>query len=341
MSRQVVFLIHGVGVHPPGWSKPIVALLDEIGARYPTVDGKISTQIDFVEICYGDVFDAQLARWDQDLATLKTNALYPHVEDALDWLDGASKGGFAWTHVGDVVLFLSRITRMAAVAKVTGALADGIAKNNDGDTEFSILAHSLGTAMAMEAVNALATPAPALGWAGLLPKFLFREVLMVANTSRLLQRKDLQAYTQSPLLPKKYAPHGRCVTYRNIFHRLDPIAWARRFDLQALEGQGYWPFAVDHYYGRNIHALDHYLEHPALHGPLLRLPGANNLPAKDLRTALDAYHKAKRFGGEFAKLAEVDQFVDDVASVTKPNPEKETDLLGHLRFIVDVLKKMQ
>ena len=340
MARQVVFLVHGIGNHPPKWSADTVTLIDEIGARYPSVTGKVSKQIKFVEIAYGAVFDKQLARWDEDVDKLKADGIVPQAAEALAWLDDATEGGFVWTHIGDVVLFLSRITRMAVVAEVTAQMAKVLGDEDDGDTDFSIVAHSLGTAVTMEAVFALSTPAPDIGWPGLPKKFLFREIMMVSNTSRLLQRPGLLAYTDSTALPKKANPAGVCVTYRNVFHRRDPVSFVRRFDFQAPENSGYVASAVDHYYEKNIHALSHYLEHPAVHGPLLRLPDASNLPAKDFAAAIAEYTGSKRFGGEFAKIGEVDAFIADLGATDKPDPESETTLVSQLQFMVDVLRKM-
>jgi pimeloyl-ACP methyl ester carboxylesterase len=339
MANQVLFLVHGVGVHKAGWSKAAIDKLDDVATRYPSIKGRFSKQLDFVEITYDSVFDAQLARWDKDLGQLKQNAMYPHVADALQWLDGATKGDFVWTHVVDVVLFLSRITRLAAVSRVVADMATAIAAKGP-KTEFSILGHSMGSAVVMEAVNELATPAPQIGWKGLPPGFLFRDVFMVANTSRLLQSKSLPAYTLSRLLPKKYSAKGLCIAYRNIYHRLDPIAWVRRFDLQAPENTGYANFAVDHYYGKNLHDIEHYLEHPAVHGPILRLPDPNNLPPKDLKKAIDEYHGAKRFGGEFTKIAQVEKLIQDLKNIPKPDPENEAAFVDQLRYIIEALKQM-
>jgi hypothetical protein len=340
MSKHIVFLIHGVGHHPKGWSDAVIDQIDELAAQYNSMDGALSDQLSFVEIAYGDIFDDQLDRWTEDFQALKDSALNPQVVDALSWLDGANNGSFVWDSVGDVLLFLSRTTRMTAVTSVMKQMAKTLSKEIGGDTQFSIVAHSLGTAVAMEAVSGLATPAPDIGWPGLPPKFLFTEVFMIANTSRLLQRQDLQAYTTSALLPKKYRPTGRCATYRNYYHRLDPIPWVRRFDLQTPDVNGYRVFALDHYYHPDLHGIDHYLIHPAVHGPLMRLADVANLSLKDLSAAVDEFHAAKRFGGDFEKVAEVEQFISDVASVTKPHPESEQDLVGQMKYIRDVLKEM-
>lgn len=341
MSKHIVFLIHGVGHHPKGWSDDLVTQLDSLASAYGSMNGKLSKQLTFVEIAYGDIFNDQLDRWTEDFDALKESALNPQVVEAMSWLDGASSSNFVWDTVGDVLLFLSKTTRMAAVTSVMKQMAKTLSKEIGGDTQFSIVAHSLGTAVTMEAVSGLTTARPDMDWPGLPSRFLFAEVFMVANTSRLLQRPDLQAYTTSALLPKKYRASGRCATYRNYFHRLDPIPWVRRFDLQTSEVNNYRVFALDHYYQANLHDFGHYMLHPAVHGPLMRLGDVANLPVKDLNAAIDDFHGAKRFGGDFEKIADVEQFIGDVGAIAKPNPESETNLVGQMKYIRDVLKEMR
>ncbi len=340
MPRQVVFLVHGIGDNRKGWSKSVVEYLDDVGERYSTVEGPISDSIVFKEIAYGEVFDTQLARWDADVDAVAANGIVPQAKDAVAWMDGITEGGFVWTHIGDVVLFLSRTTRAAAVSEVVAQMAKAIADEGDPETEFSIIAHSMGTAMTMEAVNALATPIPALGWTGLPPAFRFREVMMLSNTSRFLQRPDLRADTESRLLPKKFRATGLCSTYRHIYHQRDPVSWVRRFSLAASPDTGYVAAPIEHYYDRNIHAFTHYLEHPAVHGAVLRLPRAANLPLPAWRKATDEYGGARKFGGAFVKPSEVDSFVGDLDQTVKPDPEREIDLVGQLKYVAELLRKM-
>ena len=340
MPRQVVFLVHGIGDHKKGWSKPVVKYLDTVGERYASVEGPISDQVVFKEIAYGDVFDKQLARWDADVDAVAANGIVPQAKDAVAWMDGITEGGFVWTHLGDVVLFLSRKTRAAAVSEVVAQMARAIADENDPDTEFSIIAHSMGTAMTMEAVNALATPIPGIDWTGLPPDFRFREVMMLSNTSRFLQRPDLRADIESRLLPKKLRTTGLCSTYRNVFHQRDPVSWVRRFSLTATTDAGYLAVPIEHYHARNIHGFTHYLEHPAVHGAVLRLPRAANLPLPAWRKAIDEYSGPRKFGGEFVKPAEVASFVGDLDQTVQPDPESEIDLVGQLKYVAELLRKM-
>ena len=340
MASQVVFLVHGIGDQKKGWSKPATKYLDDLCERYTSVSDPISKQVKFVEVFYGDIFDKQLARWDEDVDTFKAEGVVPQAADAMDWLDGITEGGFVWTHAGDVVLFLSRITRNAVVAEVTAQLAAGIgaALKKDTNTEFSIVAHSLGTAVTMEAVQALATPIPMIGWE-LQPDFVFREIIMLSNTSRLLQRPDLRASKECRILPRGVQPDGLCLLYRNVFHRRDPVSWVRKFGLLASLEQGYASVPVEHYYARNIHGITHYLEHPAVHGALLRLPAASNLPLATWEKAIRRYDNVARFGGEFGTIAEVETFIQDVDATEKPDFESETQLVKQMKYIVDVLRK--
>ena len=89
MPRQVVFLVHGIGDHKKGWSKPVVKYLDTVGERYASVEGPISDQVVFKEIAYGDVFDKQLARWDADVDAVAANPTGPFVVKVC-WIEGQS-----------------------------------------------------------------------------------------------------------------------------------------------------------------------------------------------------------------------------------------------------------
>ena len=194
--------------------------------------------------------------------------------------------------------------------------------------------------MTMEAVNALATPIPGIDWTGLPPDFRFREVMMLSNTSRFLQRPDLRADIESRLLPKKLRTTGLCSTYRNVFHQRDPVSWVRRFSLTATADAGYLAVPIEHYHARNIHGFTHYLEHPAVHGAVLRLPRAANLPLPAWRKAIDEYSGPRKFGGEFVKPAEVASFVGDLDQTVQPDPESEIDLVGQLKYVAELLRKM-
>lgn len=341
MPKPILFLIHGMGQHPTGWSLEVKKKFTEVGHRYDSVEGDLTSQLEVIEIAYDAIFEGQLDRWNEDLDSLKESALFPTVREGLDWLDGATSGDFAWTHAADVVLYLSRHVRNAVVASVAATIAQTIAARNDGTTKFHILAHSLGTSVATEAAAALANPIPAVGWAGLPPGFRFGEVLMVANVSRLLQRREAKAY-KSRLLPSP-APGPRLATnYWNFAHRLDPIPRVRRFDFQTPAASGYLSFTnLDHFYEPNVHSLLHYLEHPLVHGPIVRIPSKSNLHHAAWKAAVDAYFddEQKQFGGDFATLEEVRRHQAAIASRDPENPEDEENLIANLKTVLETLRE--
>lgn len=342
MPNPVLFLIHGIGQHPASWSAEVSAKLTEVGGRYPTVEGDLVDQIDLVEIAYDAIFEGQLRRLQEDLDLLKASALFPEVEGALGWIDGATQGTFLWTHVADVVLYLSRHVRNAVVASVAASMAQNIAARNDGTTKFHILAHSQGTSVGLEAAAALADPIPSVGWAGLPPGFRFGDVFMVANVSRLLQRQEAQAY-KTRLLPTPAPGPRLATTYWNFAHRIDPIPAVRRFDFQTPAASGYLSFTnLNHFYERNVHSLLHYLEHPLVHGPIVRLPRTANLHHTAWKAASDEYFDdaRKRFGGEFATLGAVLQHQAAIEARKPQNPEDESLLIPNLKLVLKTLDEV-
>lgn len=76
------------------------------------------------------------------------------------------------------------------------------------------------------------------------------------------------------------------------------------------------------------------------HGAVLRLPGAANLPLPAWRKAIDEYSGPRKFGGEFVKPTEVESFVGDLAQAVPPDPESEIDLVGQLKYVAELLRKM-
>jgi hypothetical protein len=340
MAKPILFMVHGMGKHPAGWSGEIKQKITQVGNRYESVDGDLAAQLDLREITYDSIFEAQLQRLDQDVAALKGSALFPAVQGAVDWLAGAPEGGFTWTHVADVVFYLSRHVRNAVVATVAAEMARVISEKNDGSTEFNILAHSLGTSVAAEAVAALAQPIPQVGWAGLPPGFRFNVVMMVANVSRLLQRAEAKAYT-SPMLPLTDSEGRVATNYFNFAHRFDPIPWVRRFDFQSPAAAGYGSFTnLEHFYEKNLHSLPHYLEHPLVHGFIVRMPRTANLHHATWKKAVDEYFDGtkKQFGGAFTTLAQVQAHRDAIQSRTPSHPEDEALLIPNLRTVLDTVE---
>ena len=345
MSVPVLIFIHGIGEHPPGWSGDAIGRLNERAADYSSMEGNgIVNLFHVVEISYDAILLGLVKRWAEEVQGLKTNALYSHVEPALDWLDGSAHGDFVWTHIADVILYMSSAIRNAVASAVAAVLGETIVEMGTANRSYNILAHSMGTSVAAEAVTALATPQPdPEGWPGLPSGFRFDNVFMLANTSRLLQRDSIKAYTSSRLLPASVQSSGLCVNYWNFAHRFDPIPAPRRFELTGPPVQGYMNFMLDHYYDTNLHALTHYLEHPLVHGAVFRAASRSHLPVGTWRAAIRRYQdKAdKMIGGRFDRFTQVQNYLDRLEQHPAPNLLTAINFAEQIGWIVRRMREMQ
>lgn len=345
MPKPVIFFIHGIGEHGPNWADDAIAKLDECAKRYPSMPNKKMSQLfDLVPITYDSIITGVIDRWAVEVQALKTNALDEPVKDAVDWLDGSARGDFIWTHIADVILYMSSAVRNAVVAHVAAELAHNIKDRGLANVSYNIVAHSMGTSVAAEAVTALATPSSHPdGWQGMPSGFRFANAFMVANTSRLLQRKSVKAYTTSRLLPVKAQRGGLCTNYWNINHRYDPVPAPRSFDLQGPRIDGYLNYSLEHFYKPNVHSLVHYLEHPLLHGAIFRIAADQNLPRPSWQKVVTAYFdkSEKKFGGDFTNYDAVLNYLNRLDAFGPPNLERADAFLAQIQWIVRRLREMR
>jgi hypothetical protein len=149
-----------------------------------------------------------------------------------------------------------------------------LAKNQSA--RWGVVAHSLGTAVAHDALHALWTTDFG-GGMRLDPSDVKADfVMMVANVSRVLET-DVDVL-QSLVQPGKASTTTRgCLNYVTARHALDPFTIPRMFDprdwpdAETVAQGRYQPIRVSHFRDKNIHGFEHYLMHPAVHIPLLRL----------------------------------------------------------------------
>ncbi len=278
MQRHVIFLVHGMGVHPPGWSDDAWQTLQtaykglDRNHFWPWDEG-----FERVEIGYDDCFEAIRQRWREDAgAVLNQLGDAGLQKSALTTLaDTAKRLGedhFVTTHILDVVLYWGlRTVREAVKTRVGRQITDTLEQLPTG-APWSVVAHSLGTAVTHDTLHALAVADGAAQTA-----VRRAQVLMtLANVSRTLQT-DIRAYA-SRVRPAKAGQPGIVKRYLNVCHRWDPIPAFWPF-----EPHDDWPDASARSDGRyreitltalsdgpNVHALEHHLRDPACHVPLFR-----------------------------------------------------------------------
>jgi hypothetical protein len=298
---RLVFLVHGVGRNPPGWSAEARAVLARAAARYAGFAGgpPLEERVRFVEVTYDEVFDRYVDRVGAELGALAAFVREqggPRLAKLGGWLAQATptERALFWTHAADAVLYryapqLRDPVRVSVMTQIVDAVT--AARAGGELAEVSVLAHSLGCAVATDALHLLATRPFGGSDAFLAGRDLtVRNLFAVANVARAVQG-DVDPYA-SPVRPASAGPAPTYVTrYHAFAHALDPFTRVRPF---APPGWGADYFPPDpplrHLRGFDVHALEHYLDHPAVHAPVLNgVFGAPVVTAKERVDALAAY----------------------------------------------------
>jgi hypothetical protein len=316
MAANVVFLVHGIGRHfaagqagnaqqptaghndPHGWSDAVIATLKQAWQAFPGLRDIDSQElIEFVPITYDHIFREYLAQIGDAAARVRQYMPSDDLNDVLGVLEGASpeEESFFWDYVTDLLDYqygADRFRRVHAhIAHEIASKAQAVwAKHHDAT--FSVIAHSLGTAAAHGALNRLGggnigeSAAFRLGG-----QFRLRSYTAIANVSRLLWYGAQDIYRSTIVRPFSVG-QGRGYTdyFLNVRHFADPIPAPQSF-VPIGWGSAYQSVDVRHLRQANVHALEHYLAHPAVSGNIFRaLLGDAFLSAQELTQVCSGYH---------------------------------------------------
>jgi len=277
-----LFVVHGMGVFDQAWVKPVEQQIAEIYGSYETLSSEAQeTRFTIHPIRYDDILSDLVKKWQTDAAAiskLSEGVSASSAEALVGWLKTAGEG-FQWTHAADVLLYRCfSDVREAVVVTVANQMLKVInadLKKNQ-DARWGVLAHSLGTAVAHDSLHALWTTEFDSGIKISPADVKAAFVMMVANVSRVLET-DADVLT-SAVQPGKASNKVRgCLNFLTVRHALDPFTIPRMFDpeewpdAETVEQGRYQSIRVNHFRERNIHGLKHYLSHPAVHVPLMRL----------------------------------------------------------------------
>lgn len=304
MPRNVLFLVHGVGEHGDDWAKEPIATLTEAARKYEFFqkpgNEDLRGLIELVPIRYDDIFERILVQWSSLAEGLGgAIALAPEaLAQALSYLKTCGDDDNTFLRYGgDVLLYrgfrlFAQRVQIRIISMIARKIAERRAEPGGGTVRFSVLAHSMGTAVAHDAIHLLGTEqwlahtdgdenefrsakeardelvtttianpfAPVY--------FRFDRIFMVANTSVLLHTTSNGPYNSivKPNTPGN--PDSYCHRYYNFAHRWDPVSRALPFRMPGAwqaGDHGVEISGLDHLYDENIHALSHYLKHPDVH----------------------------------------------------------------------------
>ncbi len=319
MSKNVLFLVHGMGVHQEKkWADSVIEKLKDSSKKYSYFkESKLEDKVKFVPIVYDNIISSNvLNKWQEDANAISDFAKENGLEDndALNWLKNAgdTEKNFLWSHVADVIIYrFFPIYRERIRIDVVRQIAEEIDRqiSESGEARCSVLAHSLGTAVVHDSLHYLGTKE----WGGSTNVFgpthwRFKSIFMIANTSRLLQTEP-KAYN-SIVKPGPNLDGGSySFKYLNFRHELDPVPFPRMFDPVGW-GSDYQPIVVQHCWNWDIHGFEHYLDNPRVHIPILRaLIGP--LAVTD-QEEVEVVHNYKRFGGKLEFMQNVRDFIKDL-----------------------------
>jgi hypothetical protein len=273
---RLVILVHGMGVHPAGWSKGVQDKLDEVSQEFAFFANKpLASQVEYAEVGYDDIFVKELAGSALTAQALEGYAKSKKVDvsDMVSWLGQASESekNFFWSHCVDVLLFrFVRVVRKAVLARVRNQIGTAIAAaQQKGPTEVTIVAHSLGTSVTHDALATLGAKPWNNSNAFLAGTFQVQSLFMIANVSRCLETDDLTS--TSCVFPGTLKKSAYTQMYFNVRHKLDPIPAVRPLEPANWSAARYEQIeALDHLRDLNVHNFEHYLDHPDVHIPLFR-----------------------------------------------------------------------
>jgi hypothetical protein len=271
--KRVVFLLHGIGRHEEGWSsafqtrfKTLVKALEADGDFDPDPLLEELENTEFVELWYDDLYqkfvEVMLEREPEFIAALKFAGL---TKLAKVFTTDSGDEDFVRDNIFDVLLYrVMPEHRMMTRKKLALAMMGAIQQHGIDDVEYTLVAHSLGTAVAHDTLQEMATEKGSPLKLGL--TFTFRNLMMLANTSALL-RNDFDP--RESLVRPFVAPGdpGYVRFYWNFSHKWDPVAQIYGYQgyMKGQPSKRYTYTTITHFQAANIHAITHYLNDPAVH----------------------------------------------------------------------------
>lgn len=311
MAKHVIFLVHGMGPFTEGWS---ASTKDQLKNLYSTYKVAKTLPFDslfrFEEITYNTLFDKIRKRWKTDteavLKQLKADGIEKGVTTAITKASAAlGTEDFLSTHVLDVVLYKFTAVREAIKTLVSNRIFNTLLKDPSGDLpRWSIIAHSLGTAVTHDSLHALFTQTIGGGNQMLLGTTKADVLMMMANVSRVLEEDSVDVYL-SATRPGARPEAGVCRYFINAKHEWDPIPRVKEFrplddwpDVETRQEKRFVPVKINAIQSKDVHAMSHYLSNPKVHVEFFRriIPAMELISDEEFAKASSLFEAATPFG---------------------------------------------
>ena len=310
MARHVIFLMHGMGDFPKGWSAATQGQLRGLYAKYGVAKSLPFDEIFACEeITYSGRFEKLRKQWKAGASAvvreLKKGGLPDNAAAHLLRADAsAANDDFLRTHLLDLLLYRFN-PQVAEEARtlVARRIQEVIFPKRGDPPRWSVLAHGLGTAVAHDSLHAMFTHTA--GGRTLMGLAKAQAIVMIANVSRLLEQRTVDVY-RSVVRPG-LADQGICEFYVNIWHEWDPLPRPKAFRplhdwpdvaTRLARPERFVAAPINAFQRRNVHALDHYLADPRAHVAIFRalLPLPDAIAEPELTRAIAAHEATTPFG---------------------------------------------
>lgn len=341
-NTHLIFLVHGMGSFAKDWSKSAQQTLQDQYATYKQLKFiPFGQRFEFVEILYDNEFEALRKQW-RDMNKALGDALksiagevgntdedLKVVQKLNDAAGVTTKDRFLTTHVVDALLYYAARQTAATVREsVRRQMFEALKKQVDGGglLRWSVIAHSLGTAVVHDALHEAYSDHPTEMGEKLAGITRPACIAMIANVSRLLEW-DIDVYLSRTRPGNPEDPDAACRHFINAHNTFDPFTQPKAFRPAAQ-----WPSIAVRALGlyqdietreieapEKVHDLDHYLRNPAVHGPIFNaLVGQKVLDDNTMADAHARYVTQTPLGsfGEFVgalkrfQLGEEDSWID-------------------------------
>lgn len=311
---KVLFVVHGMGDHLPGWSSELVQQLDRTLASYPKFTGETQPFRDRViieEITYDAVFDKLIEPWGRNRVALEQFA-HDHgivLDDTLTALTfgqlPVDVSSFVWETLLDPVLYrgspmVRDNVRQSVTRQFLNAWDKHLTSNpTTAEVKVSVLCHSQGTIVMSDVLSQVGEARRPEYIPFSSSKRSIDTVMTLANVSRLgiPTLIDIDSY-KSCVRPQS-APawkHGAVNYLRkliNVRHSFDPFCLWQRYDPTPSDQWGVDYIDIEgvrHVHQANTHGYLHYLLNPRTHIPLFRaLLGPSAITKDHAKTAVDKF----------------------------------------------------
>lgn len=284
MAKHLILFFHGMGKHAENWSVEAWKTLKTAYDRASS-NGMFERRFAPIEITYDSVFNAQRDSWSNQAANLTalfkdSGAPSAAISRIVDLHGSVGKDSFFTTHVLDVLLYrYFEIVRSKVLKTVVVQIQETLLGSTPqgGVLNWSIVAHSLGTSVAHDALHWLHQKTKDGGGNVSIRNFASSTGLFVANVSKLLEKSP--PALESMVRPSMQRTNGIFDYYLNARHLLDPIPKPNSFrppyDWLDEATRGAVPprfqqIEISELTGTNPHALEHYLANPKVHVPFFR-----------------------------------------------------------------------